>query len=201
MTAKKKPKSQTGAISIKQLFRERMGREGKSAELKAAVKAVMKERNLKYGQAIPEAMRRMGYEGPEKERQHEREWIQGMDYERAMCYLPKSATPEVENNWVKSHPAMTRKNLASRDDGTIDADGRVKISACDLFFAPHGRCPSMGAAVKLVTWANNSKALDTNLAAGVKKSEQSDGGEAAAKSETVKDDGIEELKRLLDEVA
>jgi hypothetical protein len=185
-----KPKPKT-AISIKQLFRERMGREGHAAEFRAAVKKVMQLRNLKYGQAVPEAMRNMGYEGPERERQHEREWIQGMDVERAMCYLPPSASPEVENDWVLAHPALNRKNLT-------DNNGKVEIKAWDLFFAPHGRCPSMRSANKLIAWANDSKEMRSHLAAGIKKTETT--AEKGKPSDEVKDDGLAEVERLLNEV-
>jgi hypothetical protein len=187
----KKPKPST-QVSIKRLFAERMRREGKDREWKACIKKIQTEQNLQYSQAYVKAMPLMGYEGPERERQHEREWIQGMDVERAMCYLPPMSTPEVENNWVLAHPALNRKQMSD--------DGKVKIAAWDLFFAPHGRCPSMRAANKLIAWANDSKEMRANLAAGVKKSETNDGSKTAKEAETLEDDGLEELKRLLGEV-
>jgi hypothetical protein len=65
--------------SVRKLFVERMKREGRGKEWFSTVKQVSKETGQRYGQAAWEAMRRLGYTGPEKERQLHQVFLENED--------------------------------------------------------------------------------------------------------------------------
>jgi hypothetical protein len=149
-----------------------MRREGRGKEWAATVRQVTRETGKKYGQASWEAMRRMGYEGPKRERQlheeflrdgqrtklqqqvdREREEIEAdrrnEDFEQAVRLLPDNAPISAELDWIGAHPAMSRK--ARQQDTGKD----ILIGPEDILFAPHGRAPSKAAVVALQHWGNH----------------------------------------------
>ena len=156
--------------SVRKLFVERMRREGREQEWHTTVKAVMEETGKRFGQAAWEAMRRMGYEGPEKERQLHQEFLkkgqksklrQQIDREReeireekseedfawAIRMLPDKAPASTEIDWIRTHPAMIRR---TRRNSLKD----ILITPEDILCAPNGVAPSKAAVSALQHWAN-----------------------------------------------
>lgn len=186
-------KKPTKPVAYTKLFAERMQREGRLGEFRKRIKQLGDTEGLKYGQAFRKLMPEFGYEGAQKERELERQWIAGLDYERAMAFLPDSAPADVETQWVKSHPAMVRKIFSD------NPEEKIRLTSADLYFAPHGRCPSKAAAVMLARLANSDKAIDANLAAGVKKAVMGEASASAKQDEAIVDDGLEEIRRMIKE--
>ena len=134
--------------TARQLFVERMKREGREAEWHATLKKVMDETGKKFGQAAPQAMREMGYEGPKEERKLYDEHLANLHktsaeralekevataredakvarFEQAVALLPNNAPKAVELAWIEAHPAMARKRRARLvplwwDKGTLE---------------------------------------------------------------------------------
>ncbi|HLA83508.1 MAG TPA: hypothetical protein VJL29_01835 [Thermoguttaceae bacterium] len=147
--------------SIRKLFVERMRREGREAEWRAVLRSVMEETGRRFAQASGEAMRRMGYEGPQRERElyakhlaaegrsklrrqidREREAIirdrEDVALERAMKGLPASVNLDTELTWVATHPAVARKERGANDR-------QLRLTAEDVMGSRHERAPSMRA--------------------------------------------------------
>ena len=157
--------------SVRRLFVERMKREGRGKEWSTVIKQVMKDTGKRYSQAIWEAMRKMGYMGPEKEhqlhaefqangqktklqrqideeRQQIREELMTENFEQAVNALPDKAPITVEIDWIIAHPAMARWVRNS------DKTENILITPEDILFPPHGPAPSKAAVVALQHWVN-----------------------------------------------
>jgi len=193
--------------TVRKLFVERMRREGRGEEWTATLKQVMNETGKKYGQTVGEAMRRMGYEGPERERQLHREFLengektklqrqidqerqqirgerQAEDFEEAVRLLPVTASDSAELDWIRAHPAMLR--LAWQSDKTKP----IILTAEDIL-----RAPSQAAVRELAHWANHPDKFFEMLL-----SEDSQAADVAQRTTTDKDMGLDEVCRLLEQV-
>ena len=135
--------------TARQLFVERMKREGREAEWHATLKKVMDETGKKFGQAAPQAMREMGYEGPKEERKLYDEHLANLHKTSAERALEKEVATAREEakvasfeqagagggewggwkngwvGWIEAHPAMARKRRARLvplwwDKGTLE---------------------------------------------------------------------------------
>lgn len=198
--------------SVRQLFVKRMHREGRDKEWYATVRKLQEETGKQFGQIAGEAMRLMGYEGPEQEREIERRYQEeiarrtkttgeilreeiraeraAQNFEEAVAMLPDKAAIQDEMDWIRAHPAMARK--ARQKDKTKD----VNIEVDDILTAPHGKAPSKSAVYALQHWANCPHEFFKQLLGEHKKITE----ETAAKNAASKDVGISEIERLLDEV-
>jgi len=92
-----------------------------------------------------------------------REKKRNQPFEDAIADLPATASPSVEMDWVKSHPAMTRK------DRQKNATDKILITPSDILDAPNGKCPSRSAAQMLQHYANKPDAFFKELLSETKK--------------------------------
>jgi hypothetical protein len=199
--------------TVRALFAERMKRDGRTKEWYATVKQVMRETGKRYGPASWEAMRRMGYEGPKRERQLHEEFLQeghktslqrqmdqgreemeadrqDEEFEQALRLLPDTAPITVEMEWIQAHPAMARKARQT------DKLKRVLVTASDILAAPHGLAPSKAAVFALQQWANCPETFYRELL-----SQQMKAGRPEEAAPVAEDVGLEEVERLLGQVS
>lgn len=198
--------------TVRKLFVERMKRDGRGDEWHAVVKKLMADTGKQFGSVVWEAMRQMGYEGPDRERELHAEHLKNLDrsaqerrrleerteiiqerivesFDEAMRMLPDTASPADEIDWIRAHPAMARKSRITK------GDDHVMISAEDILMPPHGRAPSKSAASALQHWANHPIEFFKLLLTEHKKKTDGDG---SGKMETEED--LDEVERLLKEV-
>jgi hypothetical protein len=157
-------------------------------------------------------MRRLGYEGPEKEKalylehqrslkhnemqhfvaQNTKEWNKEMRMsltEEALRDLPPTADPLAERNWVGAHPAMGRRYETKKEENVV-------ITADDILNAPHGPAPSRQAVNMLRLYAQTPKTFYDQILSEQKKIKDGD------KTEEVSGDTPEvaEIEALLGEI-
>lgn len=148
------------------LFEDRMRREGRFEEYTQACKRKRIDEGLTYMPGKWSVLRDWGYvdvateeallmawereiglgrlEVADHEDQKARAQVElRKDFERAFSALPDTAPTQDEIDWVRSHPAMTRKAR----DPDIPC---VEITAEDIATAP-----SKSAVIMLQNWANN----------------------------------------------
>ena len=199
--------------SVRKLFVERMKREGRGNEWSTVIKQVMENTGKRYGQAIWEAMRKMGYIGPEKEHQlHEefqangqksnlqrqideerlqiREEIMTENFEQAVRTLPDKAPVSVEIDWLVAHPAMARWARET------DKSKNILITPEDILFAPHGPAPSKSAAIALQHWVTFPQQFFKEiLDEQIRQSE-----EVRIRQDEQESEGLEEIEKLLKQI-
>lgn len=193
------------------LFKLRMRREGKWAAIAADMKARC-QMNKPGEQNWLKILQQHGYEGPDREREHlwelEKrkflgaaetvlgEWADERsrqmideEYERVFSELPDKAPIRDELDWIRSHPAMSRKLRQMTDEPVL-------LTADDLTRSPNGPCPSKSAANRLQNWANNPEGFEKLLLSEDKKKseDQSGNGNQAG---AVKDLGIGDIDAML----
>ena len=110
-------------------------------------------------------------------------------FESAVSDLPATASPSVEMDWVKSHPAMTRK------DRQKNATDKILITPDDILKAPNGKCPSRSAAQLLQHYANKPDAFFKELLSETKKAKGQE-DEAEAEKRALKTNS--EISEMLD---
>lgn len=158
--------------SAQNMFVARMREEGRMKEWEAALEAARVTHGSASGGASTEAMRAMGYKSPHEERKYiiekvlnqlnahakqkrnaEKQEIiddqKRLDYDMAYRALPNTGEPSAENDWVSSHPALTRKI-----DNNLAAQDVVVITMEDITDSPNGPAPSKKA-VNTLKWAAN----------------------------------------------
>jgi hypothetical protein len=196
------------------MFVERLRREGREADWYRTVKDVCAELNVRFGQGSGEAMRRLGYEGPEKEKalylehqaslkhnelarfvaENTKEWNKELrmnDFEQALAELPATADPAVEMDWVGAHPAMMRAY-----DLPVGSDKRVKVDANDILAPIHGKSPSKRAAIALRQYVDCPRKFFDQW---VSESKKAKGGDQAEEiSDTTPE--VAEIEALLSEL-
>lgn len=203
------------APTPRSLFVERMRREGREKEWFETVKKVMTDENKRWGQAAPVAMKLMGYETPDKERQlhaeyqktahltvgqkilkeemsEVREVSRIMDFEEAVRLLPDRCSIQEEIEWIRSHPAMVRMNR------NRDKTKEVLIDANDILRAPHGKAPSKASVYQLQHWANHPNKFYEMLLSEQKKGMEEGSSTSTSKK---KDVGLSEIEAILKEVS
>lgn len=198
--------------SARVMFVERLRREGREAEWYRMVKDVCAELNVRFSQGSGEAMRRLGYEGPEKEkalyREHQaslkhnelarfvaentKEWNKELrmnDFEQACSGLPATSDPAKEMDWVGAHPAMMRVY-------DLPPEKKVKVDANDILNAPHGPAPSKRAVVLLRQYVDCPRKFFDQW---VSESKKAKGGDQAEEiSDTAPE--VAEIEALLNEL-
>lgn len=205
-TANETPAGKPSKMTVRRMFVDRMGREGRGKEFAEAVKKVMQETGSRYSPAAWEAMRRLGYAGPEKEKalyhahlmsvvapdiqaaEQRLSAAQDLDeFERAVRLLSEKASVTVEIAWIRAHPAMSRAARANKN---------IELTAEDILHAPHGPAPSQGAARDLQYWCNHQPKFYEMLMSEQKKQTEQD----EARRNTIRDTGLDEVEQLLLEV-
>jgi len=179
--------------SVKRMFVERMRREGREPEWFARGKAAVEETGKHFSHIIFTVMRDMGYESVQKEREllaaHEnslhltsseksrkkvqdeiREERKVKNFDEALRMLPNKASVSEEIDWIRAHPAMSKKN---RQKDQINA---VLVTAEDILQAPHGKAPSQAAVHQLQHWMNHPGEFFKQLLGEHKKKSEGDSG-------------------------
>lgn len=110
-------------------------------------------------------------------------------YYRAVRTLPTTASPALELEWVRSHPAMSRM---ARDPN----QKRVVLRAQDVLYPPHGPAPSQAAVSMLQHWVNYPMEFFKQVLSEQKKRGQETEEAKAAE----KDIGLDEVRRFLKQV-
>jgi hypothetical protein len=201
--------------SVCKLFAQRMAREGRTQQWQDAVASAQAESGKGFGAIKWSVMKSLGYESPERERELHAAWLAGeqaktddaaatiaqaqasvaecdSSFEAALATLPLKADRQGENDWILSHLALTRRARSENKDEP------VRLTADDILKSSHGPAPSRAAAIRLQLFVDNPDELSKALTAPVKKD---DGIDSGRDSEFVKDDGIGEVERLLDQVS
>jgi hypothetical protein len=194
--------------SVPTMFKHRMKREQRSAELEKRVRARMEAKSLLYGPALREVMPEMGFVSDDAEirlyRQHmmavghlgletslaldaEEERLKTADeeYEEALMTLPPNAPKAKELEWIEAHPAMMRQARLQASSSRTGSSV-VLLTAKDILGAPHGLCPSRSAANQLQHWVNHSQKFFEQIMSEAKKKSTGD-GTGGDGSETVED--------------
>lgn len=96
-----------------------------------------------------------------------REKMRNLPFEKAFAKLPDKAPVEVEVDWVRNHPAMARKSRISQQANATSST--ILVDEADLLSAPHGPCPSKGAANMLQNWVNQPDKFFITILAEQKK--------------------------------
>jgi hypothetical protein len=184
---------------VRTLFVERMKREGREKEWLAAIRGVRERTGKKHGQCVFEAMKLLGYEGPEKEREYEAaysaklvEHVPASDSNLMEIRerLPDRAPYEAEINWILSNKAMFRRarNRTKAED--------VIVTLAEVLGPP--KCPSKAALTMLQICVNQPSEFVKRYLESMKKSATDDKG---ASVEEVADPSLDEITQMLEEVA
>ena len=200
------------SFKASECFEYRLLREMRLLENRKKIKQLSKGGKMTGLAAKKEAQRLFGFMGLEKERAALASWLSDMiripnaeasaerarrsrankrnaPFESAVANLPATASPSVEMDWVKSHPAMTRKD---RQKNTAD---KILITPDDILKAPNGKCPSRSAAQLLQHYANKPDAFFKELLSETKKAKSQE-DEAEAEKRTLKTNS--EIAEMLD---
>lgn len=193
-------------------FEFRLLREMRLVEYRKKIKSLSKGGKITGLAAKKEAQRLFGFMGLDKERAALADWLSEMQrvpnaeasaerarrsrankrnapFESAVSDLPATASPSVEMDWVKSHPAMTRK------DRQKNATDKILITPDDILKAPNGKCPSRSAAQLLQHYANKPDAFFKELLSETKKAKGQE-DEAEAEKRALKTNS--EISEMLD---
>jgi len=193
-------------------FEFRLLREMRLVEYRKKIKSLSKGGKITGLAAKKEAQRLFGFMGLDKERASLAAWLSEVQrvpnaeaiaersrrtrakqrnapFESAVADLPATASPSVEMDWVKSHPAMTRKD---RQKNSTD---KILITPDDIIKAPNGKCPSRSAAQLLQHYANKPDAFFKELLSETKKAKGQE-DEAEAEKRTLKTNS--EISEMLD---
>lgn len=193
--------------STVRMFERRMHIEGTFDEYVAEIRRVQKEEKKLYAEARATAMRNYGFvdkaheaalhelyqrqfamgkiameENEGHKNGRKREMDEEAAFQKAFNALPDTASVAVELDWVRAHPAMTRK---ARNPDT----DCVQILASDIKTAP-----SKSAVNALQNWANNpgkffEKLRDETRKAPIESSDSPTASDA--------DDDVREAEELL----
>lgn len=192
------------------LFTERMEREGRGIEFRDRVRARMVAEGKDWNQVSSHVMYEMGYLGPKYERELENLRLARQEaatkrtieetlcgqvlaeaslsaFEDAVATLPPTANPDVEVEWVRAHPAMSRLNRLP--EGTT----RVEITAEDVLLVSHGKAPSRSAVNLLCDAASRPDKFWDKWLAGKRKTDPA----AVGAAQTVADDGLVSVRDYL----
>jgi hypothetical protein len=200
---------------VTKLFAVRMEREGRAAEFRARIKAVMAADGSTFTPARYKVMREFGYVSPKEERKIDAEFrrtaqaavekkveekIFGevreekriLDFEQSLIGLPANASPAVELDWVRAHPALCR---LARMEGEKK---EVVITADDVLRAPHGKAPSRAAVNMLQDAANRPAKFHDAVTGELKK--RMDAGDDTESQGAKADLSLQEIKSYLGQI-
>lgn len=196
-----------------EIFEFRMEREQRLVEYREEMKRQARDGRTRL-EARKEAQRKFGYTGLKEEREQYAEHLKAsksglkkegvnersrrhyqkhknLPFERALETLPPTASPAAEMEWIKSHPAMSRKD---RSRNTSD---RVLVTPEDIHSAPNGPCPSRAAAQQLQHWANRPEQFFKDVLSETKKAKARDEEEEAKERATKTNTEINQMLSAL----
>ena len=189
----KKPKKP----DVRTLFRERMKREGRTKEWNETIRAVQAETGKQFGRIVYDVMKRMGYEGPEKERELAAAFESSQrptdpaanNIDEIRKKLPDRAAIATEINWVLSNGAMYRRACNRNIE-------EIRVTVADVLGPP--KCPSKAALTLLQHCANQPNEFYKQFMADMKRITKDDN---AANVNEVEDLDLEDVRKVLEEVA
>lgn len=178
-------KATSGAEEARQLFRQRMEREGRLDEYDGRI-AVERELGKSRRQATYAAMREMGYKNAETERRlyrtalargmldrrrenlrthqkRRRKKMRDKELDQEFDKLPDNASNKVELAWVRSHPKMMHAVLARLEGVNGEEADRIKLTVEDITSPSNGHCPSKSAFTMLGSWLEDPKEFRKQL--------------------------------------
>tara|TARA_R100001163_G_C5012030_1_gene157616 strand:- start:85 stop:765 length:681 start_codon:yes stop_codon:yes gene_type:complete len=188
-------------FTASECFEFRLERKEELHKYRAMVKDLKATTNMRHLDCQKEAKRHFGYTSKDEEIRLYAEHIatrsrlasqentnqkrrdayakkRNKTFEEIVAKLPPNADPILELNWIKSHPAMTRKSRQKNND-------KIVIDEDDIFNSASGPAPSRSAAQQLVFWCNSpDKFFAENLSEAKKAKAKTE--EEAAKQRSVK---------------
>ena len=189
------------SFTAKECFEFRLERKEELHKYRAMVKDLKSTTSMRLLDCEKEAKKHFGYTSKEEEQRKYAEHIshrsklasqessnqrrrdsyakkRNKSFEEIVAKLPPNADPILELNWIKSHPAMTRKSRQKSND-------KIVIDEDDIFNSASGPAPSRSAAQQLVFWCNSpDKFFAENLSEAKKAKARTE--EEAAKQRSVK---------------
>ena len=114
-------------------------------------------------------------------------------FEEALATLPAVSSAAETMEWIKSHPAMSRKDRSAK------GNERILIGPKDILESPNGPCPSRTAAQQLQHWANRPEQFFKDVLSETKKAKKNDEEEAARERSAKSNKEIRELLASLNE--
>lgn len=152
-------------------FRDRLAQEGEQRvkDFEDSVTARAIEQGKPRAAAYSQVAKEFGYKSAAEERRlwDVRHQISSRAAEEAernqlalaetLATLPANASPQKEIDWIRSHPAMTRKAMAG-------GKASVFLTLDDILKSPNGPAPSQSAVQQLQVWMNDPAAFFKQLA-------------------------------------
>jgi hypothetical protein len=210
------------AEECRQLFRQRMTRDGRLDELDSLIAKYRDEGRSRRG-ATYAAMNEMGYAGPDNEKKlykraiaramndrrrevqtkcanRYRTKMRNKELDAAMDKLPPNASPEKEMDWVAAHRKLFH---VSQLMGDTSDEGREALKTARILVADdiwlgegdHRNAPSQGAATMLVSALRNPDGwMEKKRDAHKGKTEAGTGGEGDRCDAL---DDLDEVERML----
>jgi len=114
-------------------------------------------------------------------------------FDAAVASLPPYCDDSVELDWIRAHPAMSRKSRYA----ALGVHEPIAVTEQDILSPPHGRAPSQTAAQALQHWVNTpDKFFDRVLTEQRKRMEDA---RKSKKTEECSDD-LAKLQQMIDDV-
>ena len=149
----------------------------------------LKEEREKYAERLKAPQDELKREATNERARRAHTKQRNLPFEKVLADLPPTASPASEMDWIKSHPAMSRKD---RSRNTTD---KVLVTPEDISASPNGPCPSRTAAQQLQHWVNRPEQFYKDVLSETKKAKARD-DEAEAKERTSKTN--KEINSMLD---
>lgn len=169
----------------KECFQFRLERISKLHEYRAMVKKLKRDTKMRQLDCETKARTEFGYTTSEGERLAYAKYLserrgdglrensadsaresyhrkKNKSFEQLVAQLPANADPILEMNWIKSHPAMTRRARAKNND-------KILINEDDILKSSSGPAPSRAAAQQLQHWANSPEQFFKDILSETKK--------------------------------
>tara|TARA_Y100000389_G_scaffold92595_1_gene89342 strand:- start:9197 stop:9883 length:687 start_codon:yes stop_codon:yes gene_type:complete len=199
-------------FKVTEIFQFRLEREQRLVAFRKEVERLVKETKYRRLDAVKVTQNKFGYTSAKEEREMYRKHLldsdktiskertaerdkrgrvkkRDMPFEEALASLPAVSSPAATMEWIKSHPAMSRKDRSAK------GNERILIGPKDILESPNGPCPSRTAAQQLQHWANRPDQFFKDVLSETKKAKQND-EEVASKERAAKSN--KEIRELLD---
>ena len=178
-------------FKVTEVFQFRLEREQRLVAFRREVDRLVKETKYRRLEAVKVTQNKFGYTSAIEEREMYRKHLLDSDktiskeriaekdkrgrvkkrdepFESALSSLPSVSSPSATMEWIKSHPAMSRK------ERSLKGDERILIGSKDILESPNGPCPSRTAAQQLQHWANRPDQFFKDVLSETKKAKQND---------------------------
>lgn len=201
-------------FKVTEIFQFRLEREQRLVAFRQEVERLVKETKYRRLEAVKVAQNKFGYTSAKEEREMYRKHLLDSDktiskertaerdkrgrvkkrdepFEEALATLPAVSSAAETMEWIKSHPAMSRKDRSAK------GNERILIGPKDILESPNGPCPSRTAAQQLQHWANRPEQFFKDVLSETKKAKKNDEEEAARERSAKSNKEIRELLNSL----